>query len=350
MPIYKDPKTGTWFVKCYYVDYTGTKKQKKKRGFKLQRDAKEWERNFLERQQGTPDMTFQTLYDLYMDDIRHRLRENSVLTKECILDKHILPVFKDKPINQITAKDIREWQNMILEKGLKPAYQLNVNKTMVAIMNYAVAYCNLPKNPCSPVKYIGKASRSMNFWTIDQYTTILQLVTDPRAHTALQVLFYSGMRSGELLALTINDFDFSTNVISITKSYQHKKGKDIITPPKTENGIRNISMPATIMQEVLEYSQRIYGLSGSDRLFSFSRELLRGNMRRASKEANIPLIRLHDLRHSHVSLLIDMGFTPHLIAERIGDTVQMVNSIYGHLYPNRHDEVAAKLDQLIVPN
>ena len=70
-------------------------------------------------------------------------------------------------------------------------------------------------------------------------------------------------------------------------------------------------------------------------------------MKRCSEKAGVPLIRIHDLRHSHVSLLIDMGFTPILIAERIGDTVQMVNNTYGHLYPNRHEEVAEKLNNLI---
>ncbi len=57
MPVYKDEKTGSWYVKCYYEDYTGTRKQKMKMGFPLQRDAKEWERQFLEQQQGAPDMS-----------------------------------------------------------------------------------------------------------------------------------------------------------------------------------------------------------------------------------------------------------------------------------------------------
>ena len=69
MPVYQDKTTKTWFVKLYYTDYTGTRKQKLKRGFKLQREAKEWERQFLERQQGRPDMTFQTLYKLYEADL-----------------------------------------------------------------------------------------------------------------------------------------------------------------------------------------------------------------------------------------------------------------------------------------
>lgn len=89
MPVYKDSNTNTFYVKFYYQDYTGQRKQKLKRGFKLQRDAKEWERKFLERQQGTPDMTFQSLYDIYIEDISHRLRQNSVDGKKNVFKNRI---------------------------------------------------------------------------------------------------------------------------------------------------------------------------------------------------------------------------------------------------------------------
>ena len=107
-------------------------------------------------------------------------------------------------------------------------------------------------------------------------------------------------------------------------------------------------MPAVVMQEVKAYCNMQYGLSDQDRFFSFTKGLIRGNMQRCAEKANIPLIRIHDLRHSHASLLIDMGFSPHLIAERIGDTVQMVNNTYGHLYPTKHKEVADRLNELLV--
>ena len=87
-----------------------------------------------------------------------------------------------------------------------------------------------------------------------------------------------------------------------------------------------------------------------DRVFAFSKESLRRNMIRYCELSDIPRIHIHDIRHSHVSLLIDTGFTPHLIAERIGDTVEMVNNVYGHLYPNKHNEAADRLNQLIVSN
>ena len=309
MPSYYDEKTKTWFCKFYYTDYTGCSHQKKKRGFKLQREAKEWERSFLEHQQGSPDITFQTLYDNYIEDIKHRLKESTLKGKINVFKNRILPYFKEKRINAITPKDIRDWQNAQIAKKYSNAYLDRINNMMVTIMNYAVLYYHLRENPCNKAGHMGKRTRSMKFWTLDQYNKVLQYVTDITARIALQVLF----------------------------------------TPKSENGTRVVTMPAAIMEELEAYIQRLYGLTGEQRIFTFTRSLIRGTMQRCSKQANVPFIRIHDLRHSHVSLLIDLEFTPHLIAERIGDTVQMVNNTYGHLYPNRHAEAAEKLNSLIVP-
>lgn len=349
MPVYYDETAKSWYCKFYYTDYTGAKKQKKKRGFKLQREAKEWERTFLERMQGTPDMTFQALYDLYIEDMSHRLRQSSIDGKKYVFKNRILPYFKDKPINQIQPVDIRNWQNEQISLGFSDAYLDRLQNALTAILNYAVNYYNLPMNPCKKAGRMGKRTRSMNFWTIEQYNKVLDQVTNISARTALQILFYSGMRVGELLALTLNDFDFQANTINITKTLLHKADNDLVTPPKTENGIRCITMPESIMNEVQAYSERIYGITGTDRVFTFTKALIRGNIQRCAAAADVPIIRIHDLRHSHVSLLIDMGFSPHLIAERIGDTVQMVNNTYGHLYPTKHQEVADRLNQIIVP-
>ena len=347
MPSYYDEKTKTWFCKFYYTDYTGCSHQKKKRGFKLQREAKEWERSFLEHQQSSPDITFLTLYDNYIEDIEHRLKESTLKGKINVFKNRILPYFKEKPINAITPKDIREWQNAQIAKKYSNAYLDRINNMMVTIMNYAVLYYHLQENPCNKAGHMGKRTRSMKFWTLDQYNKVLQYVTDITARIALQVLFYSGMRFGEMLALTLNDLDFENNTITIDKNLpQNSKGT---VTPKSENGTRVVTMPAAIMEELEAYTQRLYCLTGEQRIFTFTRSLIRGTMQRCSKQANVPFIRIHDLRHSPVSLLIDLEFTPHLIAERIGDTVQMVNNTYGHLYPNRHAEAAEKLNSLIVP-
>lgn len=349
MPVYFDENKKTWYCKFYYEDYTGAKKQKLKRGFKLQREAKDWERSFLEKMQGTPDMTFQALYDLYIEDMSHRLRENSVDGKKNVFKNRILPYFKDKPVNAITPADVRAWQNEQISKGYSNAYLDRIQNMLTTIMNYAVKYYNLPVNPCDKAGHMGKRTRSQKFWTVDEFNKVMASVTDPAAHTALMVLFYSGMRFGELLALTMQDLDFEANTININKSLQHRaKAGDLITPPKTDNGIRCISMPPAIMQTIKSYTERIYGISDKDRVFTFTKSLINGNMKRGAASAKVQNIRIHDIRHSHVSLLIEMGFSPHLIAERIGDTVQMVNNTYGHLYPTKHKEVADKLNELLV--
>lgn len=349
MPVYKDSKTNTFYTKFYYQDYTGQRKQKLKRGFKLQRDAKEWERKFLERQQGTPDMTFQSLYDIYIEDISHRLRQNSVDGKKNVFKNRILPYFKDKRVNEITPADIRAWQNEQISAGYSDAYLDRIDNMLTTIFTYAVNYYNLPFNPSSRAGHMGKRTKSLKFWTIDQYNQFIACVTDISAHTAIQLLFYGGMRFGEMLALTYGDIDFTAGIINIDKSIQIKgSGDHLITPPKTENGIRVITMPKAIMDELKAYTDRIYGIKPSDRIFQFTKSLIRGTMQRCCEASGVPFIRIHDLRHSHVSLLIELGFTVQLIAERIGDTVQMVLSTYGHLYPNRHQEVADKLNDLIV--
>lgn len=350
MPAYFDEQTKSWYCKFYYTDYTGTRKQKKKRGFKLQREAKEWERNFLERLQGTPDMTFQALYDIYMEDKSHRLKRSTLDSTRNVFKSRILPYCGDKPVNAITAADIRAWQNEQIDSGASEGYLRAMHKKLSALMNYAVIYYNLSSNPCHKAGTMGKAVRSMNFWTLEEYTSFIQCIEDIRIHATFQVLFYSGMRCGEMLALTLADLDFENCTISISKTlYQHTKER-IVTSPKTENSVRTVSMPAAIMQEVQAYIDKIYGIQPQDRVFGFTDMPLRKNMVRFSEKAGVPRIRIHDLRHSHVSLLINLGFTPHLIAERIGDTVQMVNNVYGHLYPSKHEEVADRLNQIIVPN
>lgn len=350
MPAYYDQKQKTWYCKFYYTDYTGTRKQKLKRGFQLQREAKEWERQFLERQQGAPDMSFQSLYSLYLNDMGRRLRASTLEVKENMIKNHILPYFGNKPVNNITPADIRQWQNIMMDKGYSDYYLNRIQVSFSTILNYAVKYFNLPFNPCSRAGCMGCVTRSLNFWTLEQYQKVLQCVTDIRAYTALQVLFYSGIRCGEMRALTLSDFNFEECTISISKTLHHTSNGYQIAPPKTDNGKRVVTVPAAVMDEVKEYCNKIYGLMPADRVFTFSAQLIKRAMVTASAQADIPVIRIHDLRHSHVSLLIDMGFSPHLIAERIGDTVQMINTTYGHLYSTRHKEVADQLNKLIVSN
>ena len=162
---------------------------------------------------------------------------------------------------------------------------------------------------------------------------------------AFEMLYWCGIREGELLALTPSDFHFDTNVVSITKSYQRLKGKDIITEPKTAKGIRDVQMPDFLADEMKDYLHQLYGIRASDRIFEITKHYLRHEMERGSKAAGVKKIRIHDLRHSHVSLLIDMGFTAVAIANRVGHESIHITYHYAHLFPSAQKDMANKLNE-----
>ena len=140
MPVYKDENTGKFYVKLYYVDYTGTRRQKMKRGFKLQRDAKEWERHFLEVQQGSPDMTFQALYELYAADLAAHAKESTCRSRLSLIRNHILPFWKDYRLDEITPADVRAWQGEIKKTDLSEHTQYTANNYLSTVFNFAVRW------------------------------------------------------------------------------------------------------------------------------------------------------------------------------------------------------------------
>ena len=155
------------------------------------------------------------------------------------------------------------------------------------------------------------------------------------------------MLSGQL-ALTLNDFDFDKNTVSITKNYARVNNQDIIQTPKTPKSKRTITLPAEIMEMVKEYGGMLYDYKPTDRLFPTQKSFLTREMVRGCKLSGVKKIRIHDLRHSHASLLIELGFAPLLISERLGhENVETTLNTYSHLYPNKHGEVAEILSNLM---
>ena len=326
MPVYKDEKTDTWYCKFYYVDYTGTKKQKFKRGFKLQRDAKEWERNFLETQQADLTMTFENFIKIYNEDMKHRLREHTYTQKRYVINQKLLPYFGKIPVSDITPAIIRKWQNELIayrDENGKPyseTYLRTINNQLSAIMNYAVRYYGLRDNPCRKAGSIGKShAEEMQFWTTEEFKTFLDKISDkPQSRAGFLVLYYTGIRIGELLALEYADIDFKDCKMTINKSYQRLDTKDIITPPKTPKSNRVISLPDFLVDELKTYTEKLYGLHKHDRIFPYTKHFFEHEMKLGTKDGEVKKIRLHDIRHSHASLLIELGFSPLAIADRLG--------------------------------
>ena len=152
------------------------------------------------------------------------------------------------------------------------------------------------------------------------------------------------LTKAEMLALTPADFDFDRQTLTINKSYQRLKGKDVITSPKTPKSNRTIKMPKFLCEEMQEYIGMLYEVGENERIFQITKSYLHHEMDRGAKVAGVKRIRIHDLRHSAISLLIEMGFSALAIAERVGHESIDITYRYAHLFPTKQTEMADKLD------
>ena len=351
MSVYKD-KNGTWYVMTRCDDWQGQRKQKCKRGFKTKREAQDWERRFLLQQGGDLDMLFKDFYKLYEQDMKARLKQNTWEHKACVIKSKILPYFGEKSMKDIQARDVLTWQNELLrhrDKNGKPyseTYLKTVHNQISAIFNHAVRFYNLPSNPAAKAGSIGvKNAKEMNFWTKDEYLKFSEAVMDkPRSYYAFEILYWCGLRLGEMLALTADDIDLAKGTLTVNKSYQRLHGEDVITSPKTAKSNRTVKMPQFLCDEISDYIKMQYGLKPKERLFDITKSYLHHEMDRGSKAAGVKRIRIHDLRHSHVSLLIEMGFSAVAIADRVGHESIEITYRYAHLFPSTQNEMAERLD------
>ncbi len=351
MPAYKDKKKGTWYVSFYFTDWQGNKSRKLKRGFSTKKEALCWERDFLQKTTADLNMSFSNFVELYFKDIKNRLKENTWFTKESIIEHKILPYFKDKKINEIKTSDIIQWQNLMIsyknEKGepYSPVYLKTLHNQLSAIFNHAVKYYELKSNPAQKAGNMGKErAKEMLFWTKDEYLKFIDSMMDkPLSYYAFQMLYWCGIRLGELLALTPEDFNFDNKSVRINKSYQRLKCKDVITTPKTDKSVRTIIMPDFLSNEMEDFVKSQYKIEPNNRIFPITKSYLHKEMRRGSKETGVKRIRIHDIRHSHVSLLIEMGFSAVAIADRVGHESIDITYRYAHLFPSKQREIADKL-------
>ncbi len=242
----------------------------------------------------------------------------------------------------MTAVDILQWQNEMLclrdenGKGYAPTYLRSLQNQLCAIFNHAMRYYELQKNPCMRNKKMGKAkAKEMMFWTKDEYLKFIEVLKDkPVSYYAFEILYWTGCRMSEMLALEKGDFDLQKHTMKIDKQLQVIDGVPYVMSPKTEKGYRTIELPEFLCDEMEDYFGMLYKPGEHTRLFEISKSFLHHEMDRGSNKAGIKRIRIHDLRHSACALLIELGFSPVQIAERLGHESATITMRYAHLYPS----------------
>ncbi len=221
MSAYKDKTQGTWYVSFRYIDWTGKKTQKLKRGFKTKKEALNYEKEFIRKTAADMKMEMNSFIQVYFEDKKNELKENSIRNKQHMMNKHIVPYFGTRKMNEITPAEIIQWQNTIQEKGYSKTYERMIQNQLNALFNHAQKIYNLKENPCKKVKKMGKSdANKLEFWTKVEYDRFIAgIKPESEDYLIFEILFWTGIREGELLALSFSDFDMSGNLLHINKTY-----------------------------------------------------------------------------------------------------------------------------------
>ena len=293
MSVYKDSFTSSWACKFRYKNWQGEIKQHKKTGFKTQKEAKEYERDYLDKMNQSSDILFKTLANKYLEDRKSRIKPSSYYSISNLIKDTMLDYFGNLKVCDISPLLVRTWQNQQKEKGYSEKYLKNMNSQLSSLFKFGISFYSLSSNPVEKAGSIGSEKPvNINFWTLEEFN------------------------------------------------------KFILTP-KTKKGNRIITLPKFIMDKIKFYRLHMFGMDDKrDRLFPISRNTLNHRFTKLCEKAKVKKIRIHDLRHSHASMLIEKGIQPLMISERLGhENIQTTLQIYSHLYPDKQKEIADMLEE-----
>lgn len=376
MPIYKmqGKKDGKqkYRVRVNYIDSYGKAKQIDRVAYGNE-EAKQLERELnyqLRNQEISEKLTVEQLFDEYIKVKKHEVRETSLDKTNRILKRYVLPTFNKTRIDKITVPMVQKWKQDLSETDLSYITRKNIYGEFRALINYAVKMEYISKNPvitAGNFKAPLEPKKEMLYYTVDEFKKFIAVAKDHAEESELNgsiyewnyyvffnIAFFTGMRKGEIYALTWNDI--KDNYISITKSVAQKlKGGDRITPPKNKSSIRTIQIPKPLQKVLREHHSRCESIDGfKDNMYICGgiRPIRDTSLEKINKKfadlAGVKRIRIHDFRHSHASLLANEGINIQEIARRLGHSkISITWETYSHLYPREEERAIKILDKIV---
>lgn len=285
----------------------------------------------------------------YMATLGNDNKYNTIYDKNNIFRLYILPEYEHLKPHDLTTEELYRWQDNLWSKQNPKTGQYFSYKylskirsqfsTFLSWLESRYGYKNNLKNVQKKKKRAQKAE--MQFWTREEFERFISAVDDPTYHALFTFMFFTGRRKGELFALT--PIDVKPTAIKINKSLTRKTIDDStygITSTKADK-TQTIPICEIVQKEIKNYK------GGSPFYFGGEKPLADNTVRRMfikyTQLASLPQIRIHDLRHSFVSMLIHYGANLMVVADLIGDTVEQVMKTYGHLYQEDKLNIIAKI-------
>lgn len=361
--IYKDDERGTYYFRVNFKNFLGKRKETMRRGFISIEEAEKARLDFLANHTNDCTMPFTAVVNNYFEycESEKNLRESTLYTRRCIVATHIVPFFGHKPINKIHQRDVLAWHHHLKlnNSNFSDAYLYEISKTLIFIFKFAVNFLDLSNNVAEKCGYIGHArTKHDDFWTESDFNYFIQTLNNSMLNKTnnihrkvdnflltigFKILFFMGLRIGELFGLTIANFDMVSKELKINQQYHNKK----LCAVKTKASNRTLPICDSVYNDLCILRNIIDNGNPNQRLF----EALNGsNLRRAlnttAKIADLKRIRLHDLRHSCAALLFAKGATALEAQKYLGHAkIATTQDYYGHVYPERLSNLINLLDK-----
>ena len=380
MPVYKvnGKKDGLqkYNVRVNYIDSNGQSRQLTRTAYGLE-SAKDLERKLTLEQKAKGDapakkMTVQQLFDEYMTAKQYEVRESSFEKTRQGISIHVLPMLGDIRIDRLAVNVLQDWKLSMEQKGFTLATKKRIYGELRAMINYAIRMEYIAKNPLVKVgnfkDKMDTVKQGMDFYTADEFKLFIAAAKDVAKEREARgkdlsewdfvvffcIAFYCGLRKGEIHALRWSDL--SGSYLSVNRSINQKlRGEDRETPPKNKSSMRTLQMPLpliSILDEHKKRQQQLSNFSDDFRICGGERSLRDTTIEKRNKLyaelSGVKKIRIHDYRHSHVSILANEKINIQEVARRLGHArIEMTWNTYSHLYPREEERAVDILNTII---
>lgn len=373
----KKAKNGTWTIDISDGFHPVTQKRIRiiRKGFKTKKEALDIEQHIrvVELREKrfdflvTTDMLFNILEE---EDLQNNRKISYISTQKNNYERHIKTYFKDTNLNKLSYEHIFEFREHLKTKSKKQNSNSTlspntVNKIMILlkkIFDTGVRKSLIDKNPVDNLRKLPISKPTISFWSVEEFKEFRKLITNDEISYDLffTIAFFTGMRMGEILALNWYDVNLITSTIHITKTAYFVNNVNHINSTKTRAGTRLITINNKLTEMLSDWKEKQEDLLKEFTKDTESLQIIQStpiaitkNMvdkkfkQILSRNNNLKKIRIHDLRHSHASLLINQGEDYLVVKERLGHaSITTTIDTYSHLYPSKQKNLANKLDDI----
>ena len=347
MPSYDQRgKDKLWSVRFRAKLRDGTIQNKRLSGYRTKKEAQKAYVEYISTQENAveevPDerLRFDALVADYLSHQQSRIKPSSLYSIESKINKHIAPYFAGRYVDDITPRDILAWQQSLDAYSYK--YKTGLRTQLSSIYKFGERYHDI-KNIMPRVEGFRnlEPKKEMQIWTPDEFRAFLAVVDDPLYALYFRLLYTTGCRKGESLALTWADVDFDAAKISITKSIT-RKTKDApyaITTPKNTASVREVSIPRTLADDLSAWRDGLEDAAPTRFIFGGEDPFTDRSLDRRFSEwcgmSGVKKIRLHDFRHSCASVLISSGVSIVAVSKHLGHAnIEQTLNTYSHMMPS----------------